>query len=82
MGGSLKGFTVLLRAPLSCSAMISCIAQSPPNKSMAGFFTCRGKFRIALGRVMNSAYGSEVIVEQEIGTGQESAGSVDRFSYG
>ena len=38
---------------------------------MAGFFTCRGKFRIALGRVMNSAYGSEVIVEQEIGTGRE-----------
>jgi hypothetical protein len=38
---------------------------------MAGFFTCRGKFRMALGRVMNSAYGSEVIVEQEIGMGRE-----------
>jgi hypothetical protein len=37
---------------------------------MAGFFTCRGKFRTALGRVMNSAYGSEVIVEQEIGKGR------------
>jgi hypothetical protein len=37
---------------------------------MAGFLTCRDKFRMALGRVMNSAYGSEVIVEQEIGMGR------------
>ena len=37
---------------------------------MAGFLTCRGKFRMALGRVMNSAYGLEVIVEQEIGKGR------------
>ncbi len=38
---------------------------------MAGFFTCRGKTHIALGRVMNSAYKLEVIVEQEIGMGRE-----------
>ena len=38
---------------------------------MAGFFTCRGKFRMALGRVMNSAYKLEVIIKQEIGRGRE-----------